>query len=167
MGYDPSRLGRRSVLKTIAAGTVGSSLLVGDVAASSGSKFTGVAYDPATHKIIGDASGQFNRKKSELVGDLNVGGSKIHLNKQNPDQSRTIDGKRHMKYQHSTKAGKDNKLEKGVNIMGFKSGNLTGYMRQPNGNHVAFAIAPKKRGHAKKEMKHIVKKTSGFLGSEH
>lgn len=142
MGIPSQKLGRRSVIKALGSGATGL-LTVGNVSANNGAKRQGVAYNPVTHEILGEASAQLNPVHDELRGTLQIGSKKIKLNSSSPlSRSTTPIGTEKVKYKQTT-----NKTERGmdetVTVLGTESGGLTGYVRGNTGERVAFALTDK------------------------
>lgn len=66
------KVNRRQTLKTITGTVVGTALTGQVTAKGSGSKQSGVVYDPHSHKIVGEISGQYNQTQDKLKGNLRL-----------------------------------------------------------------------------------------------
>ncbi|WP_372479765.1 hypothetical protein ACAH01_15330 [Halomicrobium sp. HM KBTZ05] len=72
---------RRKVIKSVGSGvflSLGTSSVSGK---SNGNKYSGLAYDPVTHKILGEASAQLNGAHDDLRGNLRIGNYRVNMNK--------------------------------------------------------------------------------------
>ncbi|MBP1987294.1 hypothetical protein [Halolamina salifodinae] len=114
--------------------------------ATSGSKYTGVAYDLNTHEIVGEASGQLNGIHGELTGNLRVNGMKKNMNKVNNRKSVVKNGMKQSKHIDSGNQsdGKDPAKMGNLSTMTtVGDGGIGGYL-QKDGNKTGFSLTPKR-----------------------
>lgn len=168
MGFTtPSRRSRRKVLKII-GGTAGISAgLSTTVSGDRGARIEGVAYDPKTLEILGEASGQFNSTQSELVGNLRIDGQKHNMNqakliKENQGSKEEI----HQSYRSLEKPKSEEKRKgskrynKLIEITTSNEANTTGFIRTPDSlERVGFALTDNNTKHD--EVLDLIRETRG------
>lgn len=136
---------RRNVLKAAGGSTMGLSAIPAVTGVQNGTRYEGVAYDPATHEILGSASGQFSSVRNELVGTLEVAGKKIRLNQDRPNHRNTHHGVRQEQYKQI-----DRKEEKSagrkVKILSPGKDTITGVIRTSDFNQIAFSLVRRPNG---------------------
>lgn len=121
--------------------------LVGVTGGASGAgtpKYVGLAYDPVTHKILGNARGKLTEGPGRLTGSLNIDGRVVSFNEQpsfaenvRNTESGPVGQQRYLK--RLPVAGKPNQ-HSSVKVSSTENAGMTGYVRPPKGDKVAFAI---------------------------
>ncbi|WP_139326581.1 hypothetical protein [Natrinema saccharevitans] len=139
-------MNRRRALKTIAVSTVTGAGLTTTVSANNGARKEGVAYDPFTHEILGEASGQFNERKENFVGNLRVNGKKYNMNQPELFEENEEGDMKSRTYRDINKIS-NKEYNRIIEVRSSNNSNITGFVRSPESlDRVAFALEGKQTG---------------------
>ncbi|WP_276300168.1 hypothetical protein [Halorussus lipolyticus] len=127
-------------------------------------KYVGVAYNPETHEVLGDASGQFNAKLDQMVGALNVMGEKYQISQESPEMSSKNKLGKRTRFVKQIPAKQPEKWgfknpKYTLKIFTAEGTGITGYIANPVYQKVAFSLAPNSPN-VKAEMKKHLKRTA-------
>lgn len=152
---------RRRVLKTIAASAATVSAVPTVSATRDGTRFEGVAYDPVTHEVYGDASAQFNDLHGDLRGNLRFGDEQVNMSKAR--QMDTGVAKGSVRSRHGFAETNDaDRTTRHVRLTAVEDG-LTGYV-EDNNEKVAFSLVPKSR--RQNNLRWLLGQTAAVSGGE-
>lgn len=151
---DAMKGNRRSVLRTVGISATG--LLAGSTVGSANpvNKYSGLAYDPETHDIIGEATGSFDNSGRKLTGELTInmdGGLEVinrSVNRQEPDHVEKGGGPARQVYTDYERRGEEHHDKKKVPIEKRRwvtSGRtISGVIRTRSREKIAFTFFPEK-----------------------
>lgn len=161
-----NKTSRRKILKSVGITTTGLAGFTTNNRATEGNKYVGVAYDPSTHEIVGEASGQFSSATNQLHGNLRVGNEQITLSKNKPYETIKQGSTMRTRFkkeipaetaaQNSRQDG--NEPTKLVKVLTGADAGLTGYINPPSGDKQAFALVNQSR-QQKSDIEHLLQKT--------
>ncbi|WP_440010258.1 hypothetical protein [Halomicrococcus sp. SG-WS-1] len=145
--HNPSR---RKALKSIGAGAVGlTSLPITTGAKSdvqcrsvSNTKFTGLAYDPESLEIVGNASGEFSEIKKGLSGNISVPSTSVSLSRSQPETPRRNSSSESRLFTKNERKEEKNPY-KHTEVVVTSDNSITGNIRKPSLDSVAFTLLPK------------------------
>lgn len=128
------------MLKTIGATSVVGSGFTVTGTASRGSRLEGIAYDPYTREIIGEASAQFNQQTDELVGNLRVNDKKYNMNQNEPHTETNGEELKSQSFREVTQK-EDKQYNELIKVTVTDKSNITGFVRSPESlERTAFAL---------------------------
>lgn len=138
-------------MKGIGASALSAVGFVKNTTASSQARYTGVAYNPKTHEILGEASGQFNSIMDELVGTLHVGEEQFVFSRSTPRMSGdTPAGRRSRVVKTIPAVNKANWAVQNPNytvkVFSIDNSAITGYVANPEHEKIDFSLAPQGTG---------------------
>jgi len=150
MGFkSPSRFSRREFTKVAGLSGVGVSALAGRVSASSDKQYVGVAYDPQTHEIIGNAEGNLVEANDRINGVLKVNGDTVPLNRHGAHSNEEVGDNRvngnKRKYIKKMPLKNKPKKHKTAHFSSIDTAGITGFIRHPDGRKIAFAVDKESR----------------------
>lgn len=157
MAKDKSKSSRRKVLQ--ATGGILFPAMIGNASATtstllSGEKFEGVAYDPTTHEILGDASAKLQRSQTEISGALQILDQKIDVELGNPVVELLQNGKTKSRFRE-VEHGENGSTQVSALLVSFPKG-VTGYVSSKTGQRVAFSVASTEAGLSKEDAENAV-----------
>lgn len=152
MGQIPY-IGRRKAIKSIGAGSILASNNYSAEATGNGAKYDGLAYDPATHEIFGEASGQFNQMHGDFRGNLNLPNEKINMNKLRKFDQSSVEEYQSTVYKHFEQSDDNPVKFIRVNVL---HNALCGYV-QKSDNKTGFSLVPLKERNG--ELEKFIKST--------
>ena len=111
------------------------------VSANNGARVEGIAYNPKSHEILGEASGQFNQQHDELVGNLRIDGRQFNLSQNHPFEERRIESGVYQTYRSLNKRN-DEEYNELVHLTKSNESNMTGFVRTPESlDRIGFVLA--------------------------
>lgn len=167
------QINRRKVLKSVGAGALLSAGASPVSGRSDGAKYSGLAYNPVTHEILGEASAQLNGAHDDLRGNLRVGDYQVNMNKatkfdhvgKGARASRSGEANfAETKHQINNKVKSKDKnegLPESVRLTAVDD-RLTGYVKRDQ-RKVAYTLVPQQVQDT--ELKNILKETR-LMGGE-
>lgn len=135
-------INRRSVIKSLGTGALATAGVPKVIASSNGAKFSGLAYDPVTHEILGEASAQFNDVHGDLRGNLRVGDHRVNVNKAEKFDQGGHEGFTETKYGFDETQGQTERA-KYVRVTAVDD-SITGYVQRDR-TKVAYSLVPQQR----------------------
>lgn len=153
--------GRRTALKKISGAAI---TLVGSTGpaiaganSQRSSRYVGYKYNPVTGDIIGKAEGKLDKNGEELNGVLSIGNGRINV-AQNAPNSRSETGQGPVRrFEQQLKAVKA-QPNKRISVRTFED-SVTGYVRLPSREKVAFALKPESP-QSQKDIKSMIQKAA-------
>lgn len=158
--------GRRTALKKISGAAI---TLVGSTGpaiaganSQRGSKYVGYKYNPVTGEILGKAKGKLDKNGEELNGVLSIGNGRINVARDAPN-SRSETGRGPVRrFDQQLKAVKK-RPDKRISIRTVED-SITGYVRLPSREKVAFALKPESP-QSRKDIKSMIQKAAPAAGN--
>lgn len=156
----PVNKNRRKVLKALGTASVVSSGFAVTGGASRGSRFGGIAYDPYTHEILGEASAQLNQNSGEFVGNLRVNGRSYNMNQNTPHSNYNNNDLKAQSFRELTQK-EDEVYNELIKAIVPNKGNITGFVRSPESlERTAFVLDDTRNGGYDRVL-NLLEKTKG------
>ncbi|WP_152419121.1 hypothetical protein [Natrinema gari] len=138
---------RRSVLKSISGIGISTAAIPQVKGSDSDTQYEGVAYDPTTHEIIGIAHGKISHNKG-IDGDLIIDGDKFSVNRpkktyESISRQNIGESVKETQFEKEEENENDYNRPKKIKIKSFGESSLTGVIRYPELDRIAFALERK------------------------
>lgn len=139
------KVSRRETLKSIGGAAIALSGATGAAnacvgTASGPSNFVGYAYDPNSLEILGEATGDFQTLGKKIDGQIDLGDRQVSISRNTPAAVR---GKPESQLYHFPKWERVDENKPYRKVKAVSTGHaVTGYVRDPSMNKVAFALMP-------------------------
>lgn len=149
-------------MKTIGGSLIGLTGAIGTASATGKPEYVGLTYDPVTHEVLGNASGNLVETPKGLSGSLKIGEKTVSFNEQPSfveNLRNTESGpKSRRRYINKIPLADEPSQHSSVKVSSTENAGMTGFIRPPREEKVAFAIGRKETNPAT-EIKEILEAT--------